>query len=396
MRLKIRTFASLTSGCALAVGVLGPGAAAAADEPPQPLHLSLLYKVGVVSDVSGGVQRGTRVLDDLMVNADADLGAAFGWNGATAHASFLNNFGERPNDLAGTLQGIDNIEVANQRAKLYEAWIDQAFAGGAVDVRFGLYDTNSELDATDSAAIFLEPTFGISTEIAATGPNGPSIFPSPALALRVNVQPRKDVYVRLAAVDANAGTVGDPGGVDTSLRSGLLVWGEAGWTGQGKLAAGAWGYTRGQPDIRAVDAAGAPRRSASRGAYVMVDQPLPLGDGGPKASAFLRLGVSDGDTTPFNAAGSAGVTATHLFSARPDATLALGISWAILSPKYRANAVDAGAPVDAAETSVEITYADKIGSHLTLQPDIQYIRRPAGDLRIKDSLVLGLRATVSY
>jgi hypothetical protein len=37
------------------------------------------------------------------------------------------------------------------------------------DLRIGLYDTKSEFDATDSAAIFLQPTFGISTEIAASG-----------------------------------------------------------------------------------------------------------------------------------------------------------------------------------------------------------------------------------
>ncbi|MGA0601978.1 carbohydrate porin [Caulobacter sp. KR2-114] len=372
-------------------------AASAHAEGLKGVALSMAYKLDVMGVADGGLQRDTAVLDNLSVNADVDLDAAAHWRGASLHVSFLANHGGHPGDLAGSLQGVDNIEVVHARAKVYEAWIDQSLADGLVDVRAGLYDTNSEFNVTDSAGIFLGPTYGISSEIAATGPNGPSIFPSPALALRINVQPRSDVYVRFAVVNALAGTLGDPGGVNTDFSQGVILWGETGWkTGGGKIAVGAWGYSKGQPDLRDTLPSGDPKPAATHGAYVMIDQPVLKGDKGPQASAFLRFGVSDGDTTPYRAAGAVGVTASHVIASRPDSVLALGVSWGTLSAKYRANSADAGEPLDVAETVLELTYADKLGAHLTLQPDLQYIHRPSGDPAIKDAVVLGLRATVNF
>ena len=361
------------------------------------LSFSLVYKLDVMGVPSGGVRQGTYGLDNLSINADADLDALLHWHGASAHVSLLSNQGGQPSLLAGSLQGIDNIEVVHPRTKIYEAWVDQSLAGGAVDIRAGLYDTNSEFNVTDSAGIFLTPTFGISSEIAATGPNGPSIFPSPALAVRVNFQPRPDVYVKVAAIDAHAGTIGDPGGVNTSFSDGLIMWGEVGWTAKGKIALGVWGYTKGQPDLRDTLPSGEPRPTGSHGAYVMIDQPiLKVADDALQASAFLRFGVSDGDTTPYRAAGALGITTSHLIPGRPDGVLALGYSWGTLSGKYRANSADAGEPLGVAETAIELTYADKLGAHLTLQPDLQYIHRPSGDRAIKDAVVLGLRGAVSF
>jgi len=358
---------------------------------------SMAYKLDVMGVADGGLERDVTALDNLSVNADVDLDAAAHWHGASLHVSFLANHGGHPGTSAGSLQGVDNIEVVHARAKVYEAWIDQSLANGLVDVRAGLYDTNSEFNVTDSAGIFLAPTYGISSEIAATGPNGPSIFPSPALAMRINVQPRSDVYVRFAVVNALAGTLGDPGGVNTSFSQGVILWGEAGWKmGGGKIAGGAWGYTKGQPDLRETLPSGDPKPAGTHGAYLLIDEPLVKGDKGPQVSAFLRFGVSDGNTSPYRGAGAVGVVASRLVPSRPDGVLALGLSWGTLSAKYRANSADIGEPLAVAETALELTYADKLGAHLTLQPDLQYIHRPSGDPAIKDALVLGLRAAVTF
>jgi porin len=76
--------------------------------------------------------------------------------------------------------------------------------------------------------------------------------------------------------------------------------------------------------------------------------------------------------------------------------LALGFLWGGLSSKYRAGSAEAGRPLSAAETGLELTYADKVCAHLTLQPDLQYVHRPSGDPAIRDALVVGLRSTVSF
>lgn len=45
---------------------------------------------------------------------------------------------------------------------------------------------------------------------------------------------------------------------------------------------------------------------------------------------------------------------------------------------------------------VELTYSDRIAPFLTLQPDVQYVRRPGGLRDVDDALVLGLRAIVEW
>jgi porin len=133
--------------------------------------------------VDGGLATGTRWLDNINMTATLDLDRIAGWQGGTFFVNVLNNLGGRPNDLVGSIQGVNNIEVANTRLKVYEAWIEQAF--GNVTLRAGLYDLNSEFYQNDASGLLISPPFGIGSELSATGPNGPSIFPSTALAARL-------------------------------------------------------------------------------------------------------------------------------------------------------------------------------------------------------------------
>ena len=106
------------------------GAAQAADEAAPALTWSAVY-IADVHGVVGGVRpHAGRYLDNLDLTADLDLDKAVGWSGAVLHAYVLNNSGGAPNDLAGTLQGVDNIEVATPRLRLFELWLEQAFADG--------------------------------------------------------------------------------------------------------------------------------------------------------------------------------------------------------------------------------------------------------------------------
>lgn len=45
---------------------------------------------------------------------------------------------------------------------------------------------------------------------------------------------------------------------------------------------------------------------------------------------------------------------------------------------------------------VELTYSDQVLPFLTLQPDVQYVRRPGGLRDTDDAVVLGLRAIVAW
>jgi porin len=308
----------------------------------------------------------------------------------------LNNLGGMPNDRAGTLQGINNIEVASHRLRLFEAWIDQKF-GAHTSVRAGLYNLNSEFYANASAALLIAPAFGVGSEIAATGPNGPSIFPSTALAVRVDQGIGKAGYVRAALLNATASTLGDPQGVNLSFDDGALVIAEAGLAGAaGKIGVGAWRYTRRQDDIYATDAAGHPVRRHAEGLYVLAERPLGDPDQVRAVSMFARAGISDGQTTPFKGGWQAGLLMSKVFASRPDSQISLGTNQGYISDGYRQSLRDAGIRTKAAETAFELTYADKVAKLLTLQPDMQVILDRGGEKDADPVLVIGMRTSMVF
>lgn len=390
LRSTSRTRPALLAGVLLACA----STPAAAQEKGGALEFSAAYTADLTGMVGGGRPHAGRYLDNLDVTVDLDLGQAAGWSGATLHGALLNNSGGTPNDVAGTLQGIDNIEVAKPRLRLFELWLQQSFADDRVTALAGLYDLNSEFYANESAGLLIAPSFGIGSELAATGPNGPSIFPSTALAFRVNVALGEGGYARAAVVNAKSGVLGDPGGVDFSFGDGVLAIAEAGIEGPTRLGVGTWGYSRRQDDIRDLDPAGAPFRRRARGAYVLGEQHLFGGDDGPQATAFGRAGFSDAHTTPFKGGWQAGVLIARPLAGRPDSAISFGVQQGLLSRAFRANLRDTGIDAGHAETGFEITYSDKLSRRITVQPDLQWIHHAGGDRQAKGRLVAALRLTV--
>lgn len=379
MRNHQKIMARLRATAASAMALWGVAGAAQAET----WEFQAEYTVDVSGPVAGGRSRAGRVLDNLMVSVDR---VAEG--GLSLHGSALSNSGGSPNDLAETLQGVDNIEVARPRAKLYELWADLAV--GQASLRAGLYDLNSEFYTTDSAGLLIAPAFGIGSELAATGPNGPSIFPSTALAARLQVKLSDIALVQVAAVNAKAGVVGDPGGVDLGFDDGALVIAEAVWTGQGKVALGAWRYTERQPGYVSSG------RYSAGGAYVLVDQPIGAQDGVRATSTFARVGLSDGDTTPFHGGAQAGVLVKHVLAARPDSAMSLGVNVGHLASAYRRQLQRDGERAAKAEVGFELTVADKLTPHVGIQPSIQWVRNAGGVANAPEALIATLRTTIEY
>ncbi|WP_420478117.1 carbohydrate porin [Brevundimonas sp. FT23028] len=362
-----------------------------AQENTSAWSTEVIYTADIAGVVSGGTARSSRFLDNLDITVDGDLERLWGLRGLRVHIYALNNNGGEPNELAGTLQGIDNIEVADQGARLYEFWLEQDFGAGSVLA--GLYDVNSEFYATEASDLLIAPPFGIGSELAATGPNGPSIFPSTALALRLRLGDPDRHYAQVAAVNAEAGALGDSG-VDTGLDSGALLLAEAGLNGRIRVAVGGWRYSERQDDIRDTDPLGDPEPRWAQGAYMLAEGVVYETEGGLTARAFLRIGASDGDTTDFRGGWQGGVRLDHVFPSRPDAALSFGVHQGLLSGKARANIRDTGLDPAHAEEGVELTYADTVGP-LTVQPSLQWINNPGGDRDARDVVVATLRLSVA-
>lgn len=376
--------------------IIGGAISAFGQDTPPAVVLSARLTSDVDGVVQGAAGTGVRVLTNLDVVADADLGALLSWRGARVKIHVLDNRGGDPNVLAGTLQGVDNIEVGRNRTKLYQAWIEQDLFSGRAALLLGLTDLNADFYQNDSAGVLLAPAFGIGSELAATGPNGPSIFPSTALTTRLRVALGAGGYVKGAVVNAKSGVLGDPGGVDWRMRDGALLIGETGWTGHGKVAVGYWVYTKRQQDIRLIGANGLPAKAKSHGAYLLIDQPVTASAApGPSVSLFMRIGLSDGATTPFRGGWQVGTLVNKVFASRPDSQLSIGINRGDLSRRYRANAADEELALSHGETGIEATYSDQVTPYLRLQPDFQYVVNPSGNPSARDAIVIGLRIVLS-
>ncbi len=310
-----------------------------------------------------------------------------------------NTSGQTPNADLGTLEGIDNNEAPDRRLRLFEAWVQQAFPDDRGSVKLGLIDLNSEFYVNAAAGTLIAPQFGIGSELAATGPGGPSTFPQTGLAIRAIFKPTKETYVQAGAYNAAVGDPGDHGGVDTSFDQGVIEIVEGGWSmdGKGKLALGAWQYSKKQDELFSVNGLGAPLRHNSSGAYVLAERVLiDGGDKGPTFTGFVRGGVSDGDTGPFKGAWQLGGLLEHPFASRPDAQFSFAVDQALLGDQFRKASAAGGVPLTGAETHFEATYAVALTKHVIVQPDVQYILNPGGDKAAKDELVFLLRFKGSF
>ena len=382
------TTIKLASTVALALAGATPAWAGDAAEPATPLEVAALATVDL-STTPNGADPGSDLTGIVRVFADLDLDALAGWHGGSIHAQALASFGTRPNDRAATIQGVNNIEVPENRAKLFELYLEQQLGGSANTLRLGFSDLNAEFYTTDSSALLLAPAFGIGSELSATGPNGPSLFPSTALTARLHVESATGTYLNLALVNAEAGVLGDRAGMRPLLAQGALVIGEAGITGKTKLALGGWTYTRSQDDLRDTDGAGNAVQRSAYGAYLLFDHAL-----NDRVSLFARAGLSDGRTTPYTGGWQAGLLWSGLVPARPDGAFSIGINQAYLSNRYRANQADGGQPTGSAETGIELTYADTILRQLQIQPSLQWIRK-ADRIGPREAVVATLRFNLS-
>jgi porin len=365
---------------------------AAADEAGSGFELGAVY-TGEVWSNAGGLDQGTRYLDNLDLQVTADLNRLIGWPGAKAFAYGLYNNGHTfSGELAGDLQGISNIETGVQAFKLYEAWIDQSFGGGQGSLRVGLYDLNSEFDAGNVRALFINSSHGIGPDFSQAGENGPSIFPATSLAARINWSFENGVYLRGAVLD---GVPGDPEHpkrttIDLSSDDGVLWVAEAGLAeDSGRLwSLGVWGFT-----ARFDDLTEAVTHRDNRGVYAAVEETLmSKEDGGPFTLAgSLRVGLANDDINPLSSFAGASLVATGVIDARPDDQLGLAVAVANTGSKFRSQIADAGGDPAAREINLELTYRAQVTEWLALQPDLQWVINPGADETIEDVFAAGLR-----
>jgi porin len=405
---------------------------------------SLSYIGETLGDVDGGTKRNFVYQGRADLSLDADLEKLVGWTGAVFHGTLYQI--HRTSDgiglsLTGSLGDPSNIE-ALPATRLFTLYLEQHAFGDKLSVRVGQLAADDEFLISDTAGNLINGTFGWADLGAANLPSGGAAYPLATPGVRVQVKPT-DQLTLLGAVfsgdPAGHGCDTDPqicdrNGAKFSFTGGAFWIGEAQYAiNQGDGAAGlpgvyklgGWYQNARFADQRyGVDAAGHRVALASASAvgpdnhtgnfaiYGVADQMVWRSqDKSQSLSAFLRVGGAPGNRNLVSLYVDGGLGFAGLFPGREKDVLTLGVAYAKISgdasdlDRDTRAAGDPAFPIRDQETVIELNYLAQITPWFTVQPDIQYIVHPGGNVQnpndvtggtIPNALVIGVRASLTF
>ena len=399
----------------------------------------LNYIGEALSDVSGGMRRGTIYDGRFELVIDADLEKMFGWTGAAVHMNVYQIHGtglSRYN--IGSIMPVSTIE-ALPSTRLYEAWFEQKFASGMVGVRFGQLAADTEFFLSKFAGPLVNGTYGWPAIFATNMPSGGPAYPLSTPGVRVKFTPTDQFTYLLALFNGDpAGPgAGDPqrrdnNGLGFRLSDPPLLMTEAQYSYtlskdaglNGTVKAGGWEHF-GQFSSNRFDTAGllladpasngTPKRLRGNfGVYGILDQMLyhiPKADPDKGLGVFARVSASPQDRNLVNFYADGGVNLTGMIPGRSDDAIALALGYAHISKSASLYDQDVNAfssvtgPVRDYEANVELTYVYQVIPGWSIQPDLQYFFHPGGHVAnpfnpngsaIPNATVIGVRTTINF
>ena len=381
--------------CMLLIGSVPVAVRADTEAGGKAVSAEVGYVADLLGNASGGIRNGSAYLQNVDAILTFDLDRIIGSGGGALFAYLLwNNASTFSDRYSGDTQGVSNID-AEQAFRLHEFWYERHFTQG-LNLKFGLYDLNSEFDAVDSAALFLNGSHGIVPTYSQTGERGPSIFPATSLTARLEWNFGNNL-VRYALLDAVPGDPDNPSAtaVKLSSREGVLHAFEytreffRAW----RMGLGAFSYSADFEAIRETDATGNPvRRGGNAGWYGFAEGATYTDTaGGRSTSAFIRLGTANGALNPFDRYFGAGMVMSGFVPHRQDDQVGIAIAMARCSADFRA-----AAGAESHETAIEFTYVLQISDILQVQPDLQYILNPGADPELENALAIGVRLDINH
>lgn len=180
-----------------------------------------------------------------------------------------------------------------------------------------------------------------------------------------------------------------------SARTGALLVAQVEHAGSSGLRTylGGWAYTADFSALHLTDPIGRPvPRARMRGAYGLVESGITGGTGGPALSGWFRAGLGDPIVERISGYVGFGLVGSGIFKRRTEDQFGVSINNAIVDePDLPPN----GAPAKRAETAFELTYRAQLKDWFSVQPDVQYVRRPSGNPAIPSALVMGVRLSIN-
>jgi porin len=399
------------------------------------LKFTFRYYGDALGNPWGGVRQGLGYSGRFSAIVDADLEKLAGWSGATFHASMhqIHGPGLSANDV-GNLMTVSSVE-ASSATRLFNLWIEQKL-GSDANVRVGQFAASQEFAISEDANLFVNSAFGWPFLSSENLPSGGPNYPEGTTGIRLKVTPNDQLTVMAAIFDGNPAGPGvgdpvlrDPYGVafrvnDPPLYMAEMVYaynqGEPAPTEEGANQEDTHGQTSARPPPAASSGSGLPgtvklgawfhagqfaderfnmqgyplavfggvplQHRGDFAVYGVIDQMLWRVGGDRGLSFFLRATASPSDRNLIGSYFDTGLTFEGPIASRPNDLVGLGLAFGRVSRQAAGYDLDAVAftgtpmPIRDYEAAIELTYQVQLTKDWWLQPDLQYIIHPGGNV----------------
>ncbi|PKP19448.1 MAG: hypothetical protein CVU05_11325 [Bacteroidetes bacterium HGW-Bacteroidetes-21] len=354
------------------------------------LDRSISVTAGYISDnvknISGGIEQeygylGMATFDLYFISDKSGL-----WKNGVFYVKAVNTHGSVPSsEFIGDVQIVSNIEAGNH-TYIQEMWYRHS--SGRIEFTVGLQDLNSDFANTENGALFLNSSFGVSPVIS--GNISAPIFPLTTIGLTANWNLTGESSLLMALYD------GRPSGFDTNPYN--LRWNYH--RGDGMLAISEFQHITGIKDNPGLYKLGIfahnhileknfsenYQDSAYNnvvGLYIHGDQQI-WTNNSKHVGFFFQGGISPSETVMHNSYLGLGIKASGFLSRSYNDEIGLAIARAGITSGQ------------GCETTIELTWKNKIHEKISVQPDLQYIIHPSGRLsNLKNSLTGIIRIEIS-
>lgn len=362
---------------------------------------------------SGGLSRGSTYDGVVEGVVDIDLEKVLGWKGAVIHANAFYIHGIGPTTKTGSIFAVSNLEGL-ETLRLDELWLEQSLFKDKLKVKVGSIAADTEFFISDTAAVFINGTFGwpgiVASDMLAGGPG----YPLTSMGVRVEYAPTDKITLLAAVFNGSPANpfAEDPQksnkhGVDFRFGDGELVMAEAHYKYElGKLAGtvklGGWTQLD-APEGAYVNLATGRPVSSDYGLYGIIDQQIWKKGEDQTINIFGRFSGSAGNVGRFSGAPDdrssmdfyfdTGILFTGLVPGRKKDSFGAAFGFGQISPEL--TATDPAA-IGTHASVLEVLYHAELKPGVILIPDFQYFWEPDATPEVNHAAVAGARLRISY
>jgi porin len=405
------------------------------------IEIKLNYIGEAFAVFSGGLKRGSTYQGRLEFSVDTDLDKLIGWKGASTHFTIyqIHDGGRNAVENVGSIADPSNIDALST-TRLFTAWFQQGSPDDdPFSIRIGQLAADDEFITSDTAGGLINGTFGWAGILAANIASGGPAYPLATPGVRVQYRATNNLVVRAALFSgdpAGDNCSGNPQacnrhGTTFSFDGGALWMGEVQYNvNQDKKAGGlpgvyklgAWYATADYADqhfgrnalggvVSLADPAAVNplNHRGNWGVYGVLDQMIWKGNES-STNIFVRGGVSPSDRNLLSYYVDGGVGFKGPLPGRADDVFTLGMAYANISNDASALDRDIQAlappyPIRSHELVLEASYTIQVAPWWTIQPDLQYIVHPGGNVPdpfsidnrpVKDAFLGAVRTTIKF